>query len=130
MRKRPVEPVAPDISGPPYLSLSKFAEAVGVTTRTVERWLVSGKLKPTHYTLGGHGRYSAKQVELIRASGGKPAEPDPKTPEAERAEAAAWVRSRLARRQLRATLAAIVVPKPEGDGANSRGGRAKPRDRG
>lgn len=45
-----------------YTSFKAAAE-IGVTPKTLERWRKKGKFVPSHKTVGGHYRYSIKQVE-------------------------------------------------------------------
>jgi len=45
-----------------FLSTSQFAKTVGVSTRTVERWVANGKIQPMR-TPGGHSRFTAKDIE-------------------------------------------------------------------
>jgi hypothetical protein len=49
-----------------FLSTAAFAQAAGVTIRTIERHMASGKLTPDHYTPGGHARFSPTQVEQLQ----------------------------------------------------------------
>lgn len=45
------------------LSTSEFAEAVGRSSRTVERWVEGGRIVPAFRTKGGHSRFNQAQVE-------------------------------------------------------------------
>lgn len=45
-----------------YLSIGKFAKALGVTTQTVRNWAESGKVVPHHVTASGFRYYSQEQV--------------------------------------------------------------------
>ena len=40
------------------LSIGKFAEKMGVSVRTVQRYIAEGKMAPTTRTPGGHMRFS------------------------------------------------------------------------
>lgn len=51
----------PDFSD--TLKLSEFARTLGVSTKTVHRWINTGQLKATK-TPGGHYRISASELEL------------------------------------------------------------------
>jgi len=46
-----------------YMSVSEFANRVGVAVSTLYNWDKSGKLKPHHRTIGGKRVYSSGQVQ-------------------------------------------------------------------
>lgn len=46
-----------------FMSISKFAENIGVSQQTIREWDKNGKLKPHHRTVGGRRIYSQKQVD-------------------------------------------------------------------
>lgn len=48
---------------------SQAAEILGVSTRTLERWRSSKKFVPDSKTIGGHSRYSEKQIEEVLGHG-------------------------------------------------------------
>lgn len=58
---------------PSYLTMSQFADALGVSTRTVQRWIANGQVVPAHRTLGGHARFTEAQVAEVRGRIAKPA---------------------------------------------------------
>lgn len=45
-----------------WITTQKVAERLGVTTRTIERWRVSGVLIPAQRTTGNHSRYTEEQI--------------------------------------------------------------------
>ena len=47
-----------------YLSIGAAALAVGVSVVTLRRWAKSGRLMPSHRTLGGHRRYDEDELAL------------------------------------------------------------------
>jgi excisionase family DNA binding protein len=49
-----------------YLSVGSFARELGVTTRTVERWIAAKRVTPAWRTLGGHARFTWEQVEALK----------------------------------------------------------------
>ena len=49
-----------------YLTTKAFADEIGVTIRTVERWRQDGSFVPERRTRGGHSRYSEDQVEQFK----------------------------------------------------------------
>lgn len=57
-----------------WLTASEAAETLGVTTKTLKRWEAKGLIRRAHRTVGGHRRYSAEDVEAIRAAGTAAAE--------------------------------------------------------
>jgi predicted site-specific integrase-resolvase len=46
----------------PYLSISKFAQLVGVTPQCLRNWDREGRLKPHHVTLSGYRYYTQEQA--------------------------------------------------------------------
>lgn len=46
----------------PYLSISKFAQLVGVTPQCLRNWDREGHLKPHHVTLSGYRYYTQEQA--------------------------------------------------------------------
>lgn len=46
-----------------FLRVQEFADAVGVSIKTLRSWDRDGKLKPDHRTAGGHRMYTQRQVE-------------------------------------------------------------------
>lgn len=47
-----------------YISIKKAAELIGVVPKTLRNWEKSNKLIPIR-TIGGHRRYSVKQLEKL-----------------------------------------------------------------
>lgn len=60
-----------------YLTSMQVARLLGVSTRTVGKWLERGLIAPTWRTLGGHARFTTEDVERYKAEAvrkyGKPA---------------------------------------------------------
>lgn len=48
------------------MSIGEFAAACGVTTRTIQRYVHSGKLAPTERTAGGHMRFDKSKVKEFK----------------------------------------------------------------
>lgn len=46
-----------------HFTALQTAKIFGVSTRTLERWRSSGQFVPDAKTVGGHSRYSEKQIE-------------------------------------------------------------------
>lgn len=46
-----------------FLSITEFAEKIGVHQQTVRRWDSNGTLKPHHKTPSGYRIYSQQQVD-------------------------------------------------------------------
>lgn len=46
-----------------YLTTSQVAERFGVDSSTIRRWVINGLLTPAHTTLGGHHRFTGKDIE-------------------------------------------------------------------
>ncbi|MEP3248082.1 MAG: MerR family transcriptional regulator [Sneathiella sp.] len=42
------------------MKTKEFASHCGVSVRTVERWIMTGKVTPTSRTAGGHARFTEK----------------------------------------------------------------------
>src|SRR5690348_14903723 len=53
-----------------YFSIGDFARKVRVSTRTVERWIAQGKLRPAFRTSGGHYRFGAEEFAVVNAARG------------------------------------------------------------
>ncbi len=45
-----------------YLNTEQAAEMLGVCTRTMERWRSDRTFSPVMRTVGGHSRYTVKQI--------------------------------------------------------------------
>lgn len=45
-----------------YLTPAAAARALGVSVRTLKRYIAAGRIAPHHYTDGGHGRFLAEDV--------------------------------------------------------------------
>jgi hypothetical protein len=90
-----------------HLSAREFAAAVGVTTRTVTRWVSAGKIVPVR-TVDGHLRFPIEMTKryVLDGSGDHPALQQPEKPTAEKSdaerarEAHAWVVRKLRARRL------------------------------
>lgn len=54
------------IPGVKYLTSKDVAHRLGVTPRTVGKWIESGMIEPTWRTLGGHARFSREYVLSLR----------------------------------------------------------------
>ncbi len=48
-----------------YMSISEFAEEVGVSAATLRNWEKNGKLKPHHRTAGNQRVYSREQIDIV-----------------------------------------------------------------
>jgi len=55
------------VPGAQYLTSMQVARLLGVSTRTVGKWLERGLIVPTWHTLGGHARFTAEDVERYKA---------------------------------------------------------------
>ncbi|NYZ11188.1 excisionase family DNA-binding protein [Azospirillum sp. RWY-5-1] len=64
----------------PFLTIAEFAAALGVSTRSVERWVSQGLVSPAWRTPGGHARFGRDQIEELKAKG-KGRKPPPPEPE-------------------------------------------------
>lgn len=97
-------PEIPDhLKGPDsqaFFTTSQLAKLAGVSIRTVERRMTSGELVPSHYTPGGHSRFTLEHVAVVLRIRPEPP-PVVRTASDERRDAEAWVRAKLARRRLR-----------------------------
>lgn len=51
------------ITKPQFLTVTQFADAIGVHEQTVRVWDKTGRLKPHHKTPSGRRMYSPDQVE-------------------------------------------------------------------
>lgn len=47
------------------MTSAQFAAFVGLSYRTIQRYLADGRLQPAHRTPGGHARFTADQKELF-----------------------------------------------------------------
>lgn len=52
------------------VGITQAAEALGVSVKTLTRWVKDKKVRPTSYTVGGHSRFDVEElkrsVEAIR----------------------------------------------------------------
>ncbi len=48
-----------------YMSISEFAEEVGVSAATLRNWEKNGRLKPHHRTAGNQRVYSREQIDIV-----------------------------------------------------------------
>lgn len=55
-----------------HLTRPQFAKRVGVSARTIERAMNAGKIRPSHFTPGGHARFTEDQVEEWLNLGARP----------------------------------------------------------
>lgn len=53
-----------------YLTKRQFADALGVSTRTVERKVEAGLITVSGYTVGGHWRFLADELDRCRTTKG------------------------------------------------------------
>ena len=51
------------------MSISEFAEAIGVSITTLRVWDKEGKLKPHHRTKGNHRVYTSSQIREYLSDG-------------------------------------------------------------
>lgn len=98
------------------LTTSQFAEALGVSTRTVERWLAAEKVKPAWRTPGRQARFTQAQVDAlacpdrdVKLHGSNDGEAEPSTPSGTtpppgNEEASAWARKKRAKRDVASLL--------------------------
>ena len=61
------ETPANDLAGGRTLTLGEAAEALAVSTSTVRRWADAGRIRAIR-TSGGHRRFSAREVQRVRAA--------------------------------------------------------------
>lgn len=57
------ENVVTNPSAPEFVTPMEAAALLGVTTRTVSRWVDEGRIERAYVTLGGHRRYRRKDIE-------------------------------------------------------------------
>ncbi len=53
-----------------YVSTTQAAKAVGVSVRSLQRWVADGQLEPDFLTPGGHARWDVERLrrELVELS--------------------------------------------------------------
>lgn len=56
----------------PLLSPAEAAARLGVSTRTLRRYIADGKLTPVDRTPGGHGRFDPEHVDRLKPVPGTP----------------------------------------------------------